>query len=89
MAFRIWKQSVPISDALTVSIPQGAQILCVQIQHGQPTIWMRVEETAPLVDRALRWRGTGHNADDVGAYVGTIQLDGGSLVFHLFDKGES
>lgn len=88
MAFRIWKQHVPIADSLTIEMPQGAQILCVQIQSGLPVIWMRVEETAPKVDRALRWRGTGHQADDVGAYVGTIQSDDGALVFHLFDKGE-
>lgn len=89
MAMRIWKQDVPISDSLTISMPQGAAILCVQVQHGAPVIWMRCDEDAPMVDRSLRWRGTGHKADDVGVYVGTIQLAGGDLVFHLFDKGES
>lgn len=35
--------------------------------------------------RHFRIKGTGHAADDIGDYIGTFQLNGGSLVFHLFE----
>ena len=35
----------------------------------------------------IRIFGTGHELDvDVGAYLGTFQLDGGNLVFHAFGR---
>lgn len=87
----IWKLQLPIADEIRLQMPQGAQILCVQLQHGEPTIWVRCDDDpafANRVHRVLQWRGTGHNADGTGDYVGTIQQWGGDLVFHLFDKGE-
>ena len=43
----------------------------------------------PTVDRRLLVSGTGHRLPlDSGQYVGTFQV-GGSLVFHLFDLGET
>jgi len=91
MAQTIWKLPLPMADELRLQMPQGAEILCVQLQAGIPTIWVRCDDDpafAGRVHRVLQWRGTGHNADGTGAYVGTVQLEGGALVFHLFDKGE-
>lgn len=91
MARTIWKLPLPVADEITLQMPQGAEILCLQMQHDKPTIWVRCDDDpafANRVQRVLQWRGTGHNADGTGAYVGTVQLDDGALVFHLFDKGE-
>lgn len=88
----IWKwPAVLDADAGFVhSMPAGAHILTVQEQHGAPQVWAAVEPSAPQVEREFVWAGTGHPYDgrpgDV--YVGSIQLQGGAFVFHLFARAE-
>jgi hypothetical protein len=62
-------------------------ILCVQVQHGVPRIWARVSPDAPMQTRHFRVAGTGHNlGSNVGRYIGTVQLEWGSLVLHVFEE---
>lgn len=81
----IYKYPAPIDDEIKVLMHNGAQPLCVQIQHGEPTLWALVDTDDELTMRTFHWRGTGHPADNLGRYVGTIQQAGGSLIFHLFE----
>ncbi len=90
----IWKFPVPVEDEIAVGIPAGAEILCVQVEitpvgPAAPYVWALVETTAPDELRRFAWRGTGHDASGLAGarYVGTVQLLGGALVFHLFDRG--
>lgn len=61
-----------------------------------PCVWALVDTTKRMIQRRFQVLGTGHPADhinnmmDIGecVYVGTFQLDKGSLVYHLFDEGE-
>lgn len=69
----------------TISMPAGAEVLCVQMQGDAPQIWALVDPGAPKEDRKFHWRGTGHPTGELGRYVGTVQLMSGSLVFHLFE----
>lgn len=69
-------------------MPKGARVLCVQVQNGYPCVWALVNPDAEKVTRRLRTFGTGHDVDTAGTYVGTIQLDGGRIVLHIFDEGE-
>ena len=87
---RVFKYAVPVAGYYTIAkMPHNAEILTVQMQRGEPFVWAMVDdEDAPKYQRIFRWLGTGHPADDAGKYVGTIQLDGGALIFHLFDGGE-
>jgi len=71
-----------------LEMPQGAQVLTVQMQDGTPCLWARVD-----TDRALEWRsfdvyGTGHEMPDDPrlVYVATFQMDGGALVWHVFES---
>lgn len=76
-------------------------MLCVQVQGYAPYLWVIVDEQAPRDQpRRFRLAGTGHKLDVVdpsynpspdncGRYVGTFQLDGGALVFHLFEVTEA
>lgn len=82
---RIFKYPAPLSDSLLVEMPRRAQVLTVQVQHGQPQIWALVEDDGSAVARTFRWVGTGHTLERDGNYVGTVQLEGGALVFHLFE----
>lgn len=86
----VWKYPIEIEDAFTVELPAGAKILTAQTQGTVPTFWALVNPDAPKVERAFRFFGTGHQHPDerFGCYVGTCQIFGGSLVFHLFDMGE-
>lgn len=86
MSLTIWKYAIPVESEAVVEMPEGAEILTVQLQDGQPAIWARVNGAGKRVPRTFRWRGTGHAANGVGAYVGTVQA--GPLVFHLFVDAE-
>lgn len=70
-----------------IEMPRGAQILCVQAQRDSPQLWALVDPNAPKVTRVFRTYGTGWDFDATGlSYVGTFQLGGGSLVFHVFEQ---
>lgn len=82
---KIFKYQIETTDEQTVAMPMGAQILTVQTQDEKPRIWALVDEMAPSVKRVIRTSGTGHPVPaDQGQYVGTYQLRGGALVFHVF-----
>jgi hypothetical protein len=74
-------------NGIVADMPRGAEVLTVQVQHGKPCIWAMVDPDAPTHTRHFRVIGTGHRFEaDVlrSMYVGTFQLEGGSLVFHVF-----
>ena len=83
----IWKYDVAITDTFALEMPAGAQLLDVQVQHeGGAQLWALVNPTQPTNMRVFRLVGTGHSVPDERLqYVGTFQLHGGALVFHLFE----
>jgi hypothetical protein len=87
----IWKFPILVADEFIIDMPSGARLLDVQVQAEEPMLWAVVDPKAPVVQRKFSLRGTGHDASDLSAmpHVGTFQLRGGGLVFHLFDGGES
>ncbi len=88
---KIFKYELDIDDLVLLPLPQGAQILTVQIQGPLICLWAIVDPKAKVCQRRLLWRGTGHELGEAerGAYVGTVLARGGSLVLHLFDLGEA
>lgn len=84
----VYKYGIEIKYHFSVSMPAGAQVLTIQVQHGKPFIWALVDTEAQLAERHFRVAGTGHPIEDENPlYVGTYQLHGGDLVFHLFEVG--
>jgi hypothetical protein len=83
----IWKYPIPIQDQFVVNLPPGATVLCVDVQHGAACLWALVDSSAPTQPRSFALRGTGHSVDGLTAreYIGTFQMSGGALVFHLFE----
>jgi hypothetical protein len=85
----IWKYAVPAIDRFTIDMPEGGEVLTVQVQRGDVNLWARVDPKATKVQREFFVVGTGHERDDIHGdctrYVGTFQLQGGALVFHLFE----
>jgi hypothetical protein len=84
----IWKYQIPVADTFHLMMPEGAQVLTVQMQGGVPTLWCVVEPDAPQEQRWFEMRGTGHLVGEVGDYIATIQLHGGALVFHVFNDAQ-
>lgn len=82
----IWKFPVPygIDGAGPVRMPQGAQILSVQMQDGRPQLWALVDTDKPMVQRDIAVYGTGWDISNPGKYLGTFQ--DGQYVFHAFDR---
>lgn len=84
----IWKFPLIVNDFQQISIPAGAQLLDVQVQHDQPCLWALVDPAAPREFLTFRTVGTGHPfIDDAwGSYrhIGTYQLAAGGFVGHVF-----
>lgn len=80
----IWKFPLRVDDAQTFDMPQGAEVLSVQLQRGQPCAWAIVDDSKPLSPVTIQMRGTWHPLGSVGKHVGTFQLHGGDIVFHAF-----
>ena len=93
MAKTIYKYPLKIDDSVDVVMPAGAEILCVQTQtdrfgNGGANIWAVVDPEVKTEVRRFAIRGTGHpfglENEDTN-YLGTFQLHGGALVFHVFE----
>jgi len=85
MSERIFKYK--LEAGADVIMPAGAAILTVQTQHGEICVWATVNPDAPKIKRRFWIYGTGHEMFDKperSFYVGTVQLSGGALVFHVF-----
>lgn len=83
--------SLPFSEIL---LPEGAEVLTVQVQPDQGIqLWAIVDEKLGQTDKEIRRFSviaTGHSMDQTYAYyhpkyISTIQLNGGALVFHVFE----
>lgn len=83
----IWKYPLQTVGVQSIDMPVGADLLTVQLQHGLPCVWVLVDPAAPACPVKLTTYGTGAPIDDApGEYLGTYQLAGGSLVFHVFKE---
>jgi hypothetical protein len=87
----IWKFILEVTDEQMIQVPPPFQPLTVQIQNGRPCLWALVGDReviypAPQITRRIWTVGTGHSCNHVKRdnYVGTYQLHGGELVFHVF-----
>lgn len=69
---------------VTFLMPRNAEILCAQVQRENICIWVRVADERSKEERHFQMCGTGHVAPD-GKYIGTVQFEGGALIFHIFE----
>jgi hypothetical protein len=74
----------PLPYTQDVSMPEGAQILTVQMQDDTPTIWVLVNPSADPDTRKFMLVDTGFNeVPPDAAYIGTFQK--GWFVGHVFE----
>jgi hypothetical protein len=84
----IWTYFLDTKDFNRIPMPDGATVLAVAVQGDQPCLWALVDPMASNMNapRTFRTYGTGQAMpDNPGFYIGTYQLHGGSLVFHVFE----
>lgn len=88
MGYTIWKEELGAVGVQEISIPQGSEILCLREQHGHPCIWFRCDPSADKEKKTVTIVGTGHNAPspEEAKYLGTFFIEGGILVFHVFER---
>lgn len=89
MEKQIWKFEIDKNNII-IEMPKDAEILTVQPQNGQICIWALVTPDNVKESRYFEVYATGHTIRyDMGVerkYIGTIQIDGGSWVWHLFER---
>jgi hypothetical protein len=67
-------------------MPVGARILSVHEQHNGIFLWAMVDDSNAKEIRQFRYFGTGHEMpDDAMQFLGTVHLDAGNFVFHVFE----
>lgn len=82
----IWKYALEIGDTNLIQMPEGAEALTVQTQHGSLCLWAKVNPDVELEDRLFVIHGTGHAIKDAQeTYIGTAQMADGALVWHVFE----
>ena len=81
----IYKYPLQITGFQTLSLPQGAKLLSIQMQGATCCLWALVDPEQPRVERRLRMVCTGESFNGVGEYVTTFQLPSQGLVFHVFE----
>jgi hypothetical protein len=84
----IWKYPIDeITDQIDLQIPEDSIFVAFQVQNEIPCIWMLVDPKKPLKNYRFYLFGTGHEINPIKIVekpLGTVQLDDGSIVIHLF-----
>jgi hypothetical protein len=84
----IFKYPIQITDVQTLSMPEAAEILTVQIQDGVPCLWAIVDTQVVNQERVIEVFGTGRPLhQDMGisrVYIGTVQER--PFVWHVFER---
>jgi hypothetical protein len=83
---QVWKYRLALtSNAQSVLMPLGTQVLSLQLQLEEPVLWAKVYTEAPVVPRYFAFVGTGLSVPENSGYVGTLLLENGSRALHLFE----
>lgn len=87
----IYKYVLPIEKFPAVEIHEGAEIISAQMQHGSLCVWAIVDPSAKTELRSFRVIGTGMHfeSDTLGKHLGTVQLEDGFLILHVFEAADA
>ena len=83
----VWKYVLAVRDLTTIQVPKGAEFIHAHEQQGQICLWATVDtQETRREERTFRIAGTGHIlTNGKFDYVGTVHLDNGLIVFHVFE----
>lgn len=82
---RVYKYTIDGKNAGKLMMPFGAEILTVQMQDGNITLWALVDPDQYEQGRHFDIYGTGWDIDTSTPheYIGTVQRSG--MVWHVFE----
>ena len=91
MAIKIFKYVLKAATEQRVSMPDTADILAAQAQGNDLCIWAKVEigdgHYPVMLPRTIEVFGTGETMPEFPRkYIGTTQMEGGKLVWHVFER---
>lgn len=85
----VYKYQLNASQATRLELPVGATPLRVDIQSGSYCLWAMVDPDAETETRTFEIFGTGHPMPDFERrFINTFLVNGGSYVFHAFERIE-
>lgn len=82
----VWKAVLEPMVVQSIEVPKGARMLSAHSQHEKICVWFLCDSDAPKENRWIAICGTGHQAPLDGIFLGTAQLHGGALQFHVFER---
>lgn len=87
MTYKIFKYQLGPGKNI-VMMPEMSIPLTVQVQYDQPMLWALVDTDKKDVERTFHVFPTGRELqiDFCFQYISTFQLNGGALVFHVFEE---
>lgn len=85
----IYKYKLPLVFSSTILMPEGAEILAIQIQlhDNEICMWAMVDLNNVMTQRCIETYGTGHELpEDIKEhkYIATVQQNG--FVWHFFER---
>lgn len=90
MNTEIWKYQLH-PETESFDMPRGANVIAVDVQYGVICLWCEVDTAQPKEQRKFEVIGTGHKYPagfETLEYIGTVKLDGGTLIFHVYENAD-
>lgn len=89
----VWKYKLQATHIQELRLPEKAEILYVREQNEFVCLWAVVETHRELEARVIEVVPTGVEMEtDMGVdrkYLGSVHLQNGALVFHVFERSSS
>lgn len=83
---QVHKFELRLQDRQVIKGHPVVRWLTVQVQHETICAWAVVDTTRAIVETEILILGTGHwLSGHEGRHLGTVQLNTGDLVFHVFE----
>lgn len=84
-AVAVWKFELPVMGRNEVEMPAFSRIIAAEVQHDRPVVYAEVIASQPKVKRVITLVTTGAElATFPGEYVGTLLLQKGYFVVHVY-----
>lgn len=93
----VHKYPIQMNELFWLKLPAGAEVVHVDVQRGEPMMWIKVNTANCIRETLFGVFGTGHPIDAADPYfpddinpmfnaphLGSFMMNGGNLVFHLF-----
>lgn len=83
----IWKYRLPTRGTVAIDMPKGAELLSVHNQNDCIVLWAAVDDRKPTQPRTFDVRVTGscYATFTNVKFIGTVLLDDGAYVAHVFE----